>query len=405
MTDGHPAGRPVLPTAAGARSRRRPLAALPPEEPSRTDERVLVCTLRAPGPTAWHDDDDVEGELEAIRRTGAVPSVHVPAAALQFLSQGTPKGIFTPGLERAAVGFGATSILVRDLELLGGSAAEVASRLGIPWAAMVLNWPGGRPGSRRSEHLVHTARRARALFVPDSGTARWLRDVLRLSNVCELPIGTVRPTTEDLTAPRPAEHVDTHLVLTADRCREVRELTPLFEAVREVAVRIPSTRAMILTERPKAVNRLAARVGIRDHLVPLASDPADAVRRWMIWSDVFALPRWDRPSLRLAAQAVTVGCPVILPAHHGLAPRLRGFGPGAGQSASHGWILGGAGTAEIEAALIEALNRPRERAMLGRACRQHGEMWQSWKRLGVVVMKGLAEGPDADATVQPLTML
>ncbi|MEA2734093.1 MAG: hypothetical protein QOE14_544, partial [Humisphaera sp.] len=117
-------------------------------------------------------------------------------------------------MARRIAEFAPDVLLVHDGLILGELAAALSRRLGVPWAVIEHDPIDLAPDSPAGRFYTRTMRGAQHVFTVHRPTAAYLRDKLNLPQAKLVLNGTLKPTAEQWSAPRPGKWAGKKIVLS-----------------------------------------------------------------------------------------------------------------------------------------------------------------------------------------------
>ena len=284
-------------------------------------------------------------------------------------------------LERHLRAYRPDALLVHDGLLLGKLAAALAKRLGVPWAVIEHDPIDLAPDSKAGRFYTATMRDAARVFTVHRPTEAHLREKLNLPQGRLVLNGTLKPTPQQWSAPRPERWAAKKVILSVGSYIERKARPELVRAFAEAGVADSVLVLLGPGEAPTDLLALIEQLGVADRVERIGAMPPQDVQQYMVWADLFALPSWWEAFGLVYLEAMAARTPIILTSDSGMAAEIE---PGV-----HGWIVPPRDHAALTAALRDAFTRADLDAM-GRAGERLVAERFSWKKNAQTILSELA---------------
>jgi glycosyltransferase involved in cell wall biosynthesis len=285
-------------------------------------------------------------------------------------------------MQRRLRAFAPDVLLVHDGLILGRLAAELSSRLNVPWAVIEHDPIDLAPDSRAGRFYSRTMRDAAHVFTVHRPTESYLREQLGLPKAKLVLNGTLKPTEQQWATPRPENWAGRKLILSVGSYIERKARPELVRAFAEANV--PDSILILLGpgEPPGELLKLIEQLGLRGRVEIVAGKTPQEVQQYMVWADLFALPSWWEAFGLVYLEALAARTPIILSSDSGMAAEIE---PGV-----HGWIVPPRDHGALVAALREALTRADLEGMgeRGRALVEERFSWEKNARMILDALNG-----------------
>ena len=266
--------------------------------------------------------------------------------------------------------------------------AMLSRRLGVPFGIIEqdpIEYPRNSPIGRYYRAAVGQAKVA---FHVGYKWVKHMREEMGLTQTRQAPNGAVLATPEQRQTPRPERWRGKKLVLMVASMRDRRKGHQ--EAVRalgDLKATIVGRDVLLLVvgNPPEELVKLAAELGITDHIEFIPPMTVQEVQQYMVWSDIFLMPSWGEACALVYFEAMAAETPVIMTWDCGVAFLIE---PG-----KHGWVLPPKDHAALVSALTEALTTANLTTM-GRAGRAHVESRYTWEQSAQTLLAGIRGEPD-----------
>lgn len=257
-------------------------------------------------------------------------------------------------------------LLVHGIMPMGRLVQEAAREHGLPFSIIehsagdVMRLESDTPLER---HYKEIAAEAEKVFVVGTWMDVHLKEI-GWSNVSMLPNGTSYPGEEQLNRPRPEDLKGRTIVLSAAHYNRRKGFEDLVAAFTKVESKHPDAMLVVISDASEDLQNQIhdAALGDRIRLLPLMSQ--DALKQWMVWADLFAMPSWSEAFGLVYIEAMTCRSPVLMTSDCGLAPQL-GLVITEPMAQQHGWIVEPRNVDAIAAALDNALSDPARLRRMG----------------------------------------
>jgi len=218
-------------------------------------------------------------------------------------------------------------------------------------------------GTQLGRHYKGVADAAEKVFVVGSWMEMHLKG-LGWDNVSMLPNGTSYPDEEQLLRPRPEDLKGRTIVLSAAHYDRRKGFEELVSAFTRISTKHPDAMLVVISNASEGLRNQVETAGLGDRirLLPLMSK--DALKQWMVWADLFAMPSWSEAFGLVYIEAMTCQSPVIMTGDCGLAPQL-GLVVTEPMAQQHGWVVESKSVDSMVVALDDALSDPARLRRMG----------------------------------------
>ncbi len=290
-----------------------------------------------------------------------------------------------PSLFRSLRHYKPDALLFHDGVLLGQLARRVSTKLKLPWVIMErdpIDFPADGPMAR---YYAETLRSACAVFAGHRPSVEHMRNDFGLQNARVFHNGTLFPTPDQWSSPRPERWRGKTVVL---HCGNYIKRKAHEETIRAFAeVNVPDCVLVMIGDPPAHLKRLVSELRLQDRVEFTPWMRQHEVVQHMVWADLFVLPApWESYG-KVYTEAMASETPVIMCSDCGLAGYIQ---PGV-----HGWIVPPRDHGALVGVLREALTQADLKAM-GRAGRQLVESRWTWENNARNIQRGLRGEPDPD---------
>lgn len=267
-------------------------------------------------------------------------------------------------LRRTIKDFRPDALMVHGIMPMGRLVQRAAREHGLPFS--IIEHSAGDVMRLEADtpielHYRDAAKEAENVFVVGTWMDMHLRQ-LDWHNVIQLPNGTSYPEEVQLNRPRPEDLKGRTLVLSAAHYNRRKGFEELVEAFTRVSAKYPEAMLVVISNGCESLRNQIDVAGLGDKIRALPLMSQDALKQWMVWADVFAMPSWSEAFGLVYVEAMTCRNPVIMSGDCGLAPQL-GLTVSDPSSDHHGWITEPRDVGSVTIALDDALS---DRERLGR---------------------------------------